>query len=398
MGSKTVIFLVFLIAVVIPIGAQAAQQPSMSAPSHPSEQARPQAQRHEIILSPEVHSDRSVTFRLRDPNAEHVELTVEGSEPVAMQKGPNSVWTYTTAPMAPEYYNYYFTADGVRMIDPSNTVISPNLIALSSVVYVPGPPSLPWQVKDVPHGVIHHHFYHSEVVGDYRDFYVYTPPGYDRAAKKLYPVLYLLHGYSAGASDWTASGRANYIFDNLIAEGKVKPLIVVMPLGYGAPEIVSRTGPGFRDRNLVRENGTKFSEALLTEVMPRIEKDYRVKTDRDDTAIAGLSMGGGEALRVGLNHLDRFAWIGSFSGAAGSNFDQEYPAPSSEINSKLRLLWVACGRQDPVVGETNRKFDAWLTTQNIRFTEIWTPGVHSWMVWRDNLVHFAPLLFQNSTR
>ncbi len=389
------VFLVFMMVVVTPVWGQTAQQPSAPAQTHPAEEAQPHhVRRRQIIISPEVHPDRSVTFRFRDPNAKEVQLELEGSERVPMEKGPNEVWTVTTKPLAPEYYGYSFIADGVSLVDPSNSLLKPNLLDVTSMVLVPGSPPPPWQVTDVPHGVIHHYFYHSNVVGDNRDFYVYTPPGYNPRSRKRYPVLYLLHGYSDDASAWTAVGRANFILDNLISEGKAKPMIVVMPLGYGAPQIVSRTGPGFRSQDLRRENVTKFGEALLTEVMPAVEKDFRVKTGRNDTAIAGLSMGGGESLQVGLNHLDRFAWVGSFSGATGSDYAKDYPNLSSKDNSRLRLLWIACGKEDPLVGEMNRKFETWLISQKIQFTEIWTPGVHSWMVWRDNLVHFAPLLFQ----
>jgi enterochelin esterase-like enzyme len=403
MKRTLVLLFAFFLAVITPAPAHSARQQSEPAQSHPAEQAPPpHAERpHEIIISPEVHPDRSVTFRFRDPNAQQVLLDLEGLKPAPMEKGANGVWTITTAPLEPEFYGYTFVADGVSLVDPSNSLIKPNLLHLSSMVHVPGPSSLPWEVNEEPHGVVHHHFYHSTVVGDNRDFYVYTPPGYNPAARKKYPVLYLLHGYSDDASGWTAVGRANLIFDNLIAQGKIQPMLVVMPLGYGAPQIVSRTGPGFRDRNLRRENVDKFREALLTEVMPRIQKDYRVKTNRNDTAIAGLSMGGGESLDIGLNHLDRFAWIGSFSGAVGvddRDLQQEFPALSSKDNSRLRILWVACGRQDPLVGAMNRRFERWLISQKIQFTEIWTPGVHSWMVWRDNIAHFAPLLFQHSGR
>lgn len=387
MKSRAGLFLVFLIGI-IPAQGQEAQQPR--APGQP--------QRRQVVISPQVHADHSVTFRFRDPDAKDVRLSLEGSKPIPMQEGSNGLWTVTTEPLAPEYYGYSFIADGVRLLNSSNSLIKPNLLGITNMVYVPGPSSLPWQANDVPHGVVDHYFYHSEVVGDNRDFFVYTPPGYNPKARKRYPVLYLLHGYSDDASAWIAVGRANFIFDNLISEGKMKPMIVVMPLGYGAPEIVSRNSPGFRDRNLRRENTAKFTEALLTEVMPRIDKDYRVKTDRDDTAITGLSMGGGESLQTGLNHLDRFAWIGSFSGAAGSNFGQEFPVLNSKENSRLRLLWIACGQQDPLVGAMNRKFEAWLISKEIHFTEIWTPGVHSWMVWRDNLAHFAPLLFQSKSQ
>ena len=156
-----------------------------------------------------------------------------------MQKDDSGVWSVTTEPLEPDYYGYSFLADGVGLIDPRNPLMKPNLLGTQSMVHVPGPPSLPWEINDVPHGVVHHHFYKSGVVGDQRDYYVYTPPRYDPASKKTYPVLYLLHGFSDDASGWTAVGRANVILDNLLAQQKAKPMIVVMTLGYGAPEMLS---------------------------------------------------------------------------------------------------------------------------------------------------------------
>ncbi len=349
------------------------------------------------IVSPELQTDRRVTFRFLDPNAHRVVLSLEGRRrPLAMQKDAQGVWSVTVGPLAPAIYGYSFVADGVPLSDPANSLFKPNLLNVQNMVEVPGPTPEPWDVQDVPHGVVHHGFYHSTVVGDNRDFYVYTPPGYNPASRKRYPVLYLLHGYSDDASAWTAVGRANIILDNLIAEGKAKPMMVVMPLGYGAPQVVSRTRTGPLNPELLSENLVKFGQALLTEVMPQIDKDYRVKTDREDTAIAGLSMGGGESLYVGLNNFQRFAWIGSFSGAlmSRSGFTALFPSLNSSANSKLRLLWIACGRQDPLVGQFNRRFEPWLTSKGIRFTDVWTPGMHTWMVWRNNLVAFAPLLFR----
>jgi enterochelin esterase-like enzyme len=348
-----------------------------------------------VPVSPEVHPDRTVTFRFPDPHAKQVLLALEGSRPKPMHKGPRDIWTITIGPLEPEFYGYSYLADGVPTLDPFNPLIKPNLLMLENEVHVPGPPSLPWEMNDVPHGVIHHIFYHSAVVGDNRDYFVYTPPGYDPQATEKYPVLYLLHGYSDKANAWTAVGRANVILDNLIDEGKAKPMIVVMPLGYGAPEIVSRRGPGFRNPSLARENLVKFRESLLTEVMPSVEKDYHVLTDREDEAITGLSMGGGESLYVGLNNLDRFAWVGAFSAGLGENsFAQEFPTVGSDVNTQLRLLWIACGRQDQVVGKFNHAFRAWLNSKGIRYTNVWTPGMHTWMVWRSNLANFAPLLFR----
>jgi enterochelin esterase-like enzyme len=275
--------------------------------------------------------------------------------------------------------------------------LKPNLLNPQSVVHVPGPSTLPWEINDVPRGEIHHQFYRSGVVGDDRDYYVYTPPGYDPAAKKLYPVLYLLHGYSDGADGWTAVGRANVILDNLIAQGKAKPMLIVMTLGYGAPEIVSRTGGTLRDANLRQRNYDRFRDALFTEVIPRVEKEYRVAKDRGSRAIAGLSMGGAESLYVGLNAVDRFAWVGAFSaGGAAEDFDTTFSKLDAKANAQLRMLWIACGTDDRLI-QPNRKFEDWLKSKNINFTRIETPGAHTWMVWRRNLAEFAPLLFQSGS-
>src|SRR6185369_8376666 len=188
------------------------------------------------LVSPEVRPDNRVTFRFRAPSAKEVSLDRESAAKLAMEKGGQGVWSVTTAPLDPDIYGYAFVADGVRLVDPSNAAMIPNLLNKSSLLHVPGP-SLPWEVSAVPRGVLHRHFYRSRVVGDDRDFYVYTPPGYDPHESKRYPVLYLLHGFSDDASAWTSVGQAHTILDNLIAAGKAKPMLVVMTLGYGAPEI-----------------------------------------------------------------------------------------------------------------------------------------------------------------
>jgi len=346
------------------------------------------------LVSPEVRPDQSVTFRFRAPNAKEVLLGLEGTKPVPMEKDDQGVWSLTTAPLEPDYYGYSFIADGVGLIDPLNPLLKPNLISSQSMVHVLGPASLPWEVNDVPHGVVHHHFYKSAAVGDERDFYVYTPPAYNPRAKQKYPVLYLLHGFSDDASGWTAVGRANVIIDNLIAQGKVKPMLVVMPLGYGAPEIVSGGFGGFRDDALRQRNFDRFTQALLTEVIPQVESAYHVIANRNSRAIAGLSMGGAESLLTGLNHLDEFAWVGSFSaGGLQADFSAQFPALDSSANRRLRALWVACGVDDGLIG-VNRRFREWLKSKGIDHADIETPGVHSWMVWRRNLANFSQLLFR----
>jgi len=347
------------------------------------------------LVSPDVHADRTVTFRFRAPNDKEVSFSIEGNpKPLPMQKDDQGVWSVTTEPLAPDYYGYSFIADGVNMFDPSNHVIKPNFLGRASELHVPGPSSLSWELGAVPHGEIHHHFYKSGVVGDDRDFFVYTPPGYDPRAKQTYPVLYLLHGFSDDASAWSAVGRANVILDNLIAQGKAKPMLVVMPLGYGAPEVLKAGFGAFRDRSLTDRNFDKFREALLTEVIPRVEAAYLVNKDRNSRAIAGLSMGGSESLLTGLNTLDRFGWIGAFSsGGITEEFDKEFPAVDPKATEQLHLLWIACGTEDRWI-DINRKFRAWLASKNVKHADIETPGMHTWMVWRRNLTEFSSLLFR----
>jgi len=321
-------------------------------------------------------------------------LAREGASTIAMDKNEEGIWSITTNPLEPDIYGYAFVADGVNLFDPSNPVMKSNLIYTQSLLYVPGPASLPWELNDVPHGIVHHHRYKSGVAGDNRDFYVYTPPGYDPLAERKYPVLYLLHGFSDDASAWTAVGRAELILDNLIAEKKARPMIVVMPLGYGAPEIVSRTGQGLRNGDLRNRNYERFREALLTEVIPHVEKSYRIDADRDSRAIAGLSMGGAESLITGLNALGRFAWIGAFSsGGLDEDFDSQFPSLSSEANKQLKLLWIACGKEDFLIG-ANRRLNSWLDSKGVQHAYIETAGSHAWMVWRRNLATLVRLLFQ----
>ncbi len=340
----------------------------------------------------EVQSDNRVLFRIKAPDAKEVFVNREGAKRAEMTKGDDGVWSLTTEALEPDYYGYSFQIDGTAVMDPRNPLIKPNLLGMQNMVHVPAPPSTPWEMSEIPHGQVQHHFYHSGVVGDNRDFFVYTPPGYDATAKRTYPVLYLLHGFSDDASAWTAVGKANLILDHMIAEGKAKPMLVVMPLGYGAPEILTRNG--LRSPDLRTRNYDNFRKALTTEVIPQVEKQYRVNRDRNSRAIAGLSMGGAESLLTGLNDLDQFAWIGSFSaGGAGNDYDSAFPAMNGKANQRIRLLWIACGTEDGLIA-SNRKFKDWLTSKGVKFTSVETPGMHTWMVWRRNLAAFTPLLFQ----
>jgi enterochelin esterase family protein len=343
--------------------------------------------------SPEVLPDGRVTFRLKAPEAREVRLQCESLPAAGMARDDQGVWSFTTPALEPDYYGYSFLVDGVRALDLNNPLMKYNLLSTESQVHVPGPASLPWELNDVPHGVIHRHFYHSAAAGDDRAYFVYTPPNYN-SSRKHYPVLYLLHGYSDDATAWWSVGQANVILDNLIARGHAKPMVVVMPLGYGTMEILHRGWARVREPDLWQRNVNQFRATLLNEVLPQVESAYRVSTDRKARAIAGLSMGGAESLTVGLNNLDRFAWIGAFSsGGLGTNFSATFPKLDSSANPRLRLLWISCGKEDGLF-KPNQECANWLTTLQVNRTWTEVPGAHSWRVWRRNLAAFTPLLFQ----
>ena len=353
-------------------------------------------------VSPVVRPDGTTTFQLRMPHAAKVKLELEGeAHPFPMTRGAGGVWTVTVPKLAPEYYSYTFNVDGTEVLDPHNVTVKTSFFSTQNVFLVPGKPSKPWEPEDVPHGVVHHHFYRSKIVGINSEYYVYTPPNFDPRSDRKYPVLYLLHGYSDDPSAWPLMGKANVMMDNLIAQGKAKPMIVVMPWGYGNMQMISRGWAAWRDPKLIADNFAKFSEALFQEVMPLIQEQYPVSDRREDHAVAGLSMGGAESLLVGLNHTDYFAYVGGFSagGLGEGNYTAAFPGitpqSATEINEKLRLLWIACGTEDGLF-QPNQHFIAWLRQQGLHPTAIETPGRHVWMVWRNNFSKFAPLLFQSS--
>ncbi len=347
------------------------------------------------VISPEVQSDGRVTFRLKAATADSVRLQCEGLQSTNMEKDAQGVWSFTTPPMDPDYYGYSFSVDSVRVLDPSNPLLKYNLLNIENQVHVPGPKTLPWELNDVPRGELHRHPYRSKAAEDDREFIVYTPPGYDTSGRTRYPVLYLLHGFSDDASGWTSAGFANVIFDNLIAQKEMKPMVVVMPLGYGIISFV-RGGLDVARRGEMRQlNTERFQKSLLDEVLPMAEREYHISAEQKTRAIAGLSMGGAQSLTVGLNNLDRFGWIGAFSaGGVGTNYASQFPNLNLQANHKLQLLWIGCGKQDGLFAG-NKKFEEWLTSEGIK--HIWkeSPGAHSWRVWRRYLAEFTPLLFQD---
>lgn len=344
------------------------------------------------LVSPELHKDSSVTFRLERPGAHEVLVALAGLETPLKMTQAGGIWSVTSAPLESGTYWYSYLVDGRAELDPLNADVMPNYAFLNSVVRVPGAGSEVWERADVPHGELHRHFYESTIVkglpNSQSEYFVYTPPGYDAHASTTYPILYLLHGLSQSAADWTAMGGANFVLDNLIAQGKAKPMVVVMPLGYGDLAVAGKqpSDPDFT--RLFLANNALFKKALLTEIVPRVEAEYRVAKTRDGKAIAGLSMGAGQSLDIGLNSTGEFAWIGGFSAPAQLI---ERPAVSGPA-SKLRLLWISCGTGDSLL-EPNRKLIKELREKGYAVKAVETPGAHIWPVWQRNLADFAQLLF-----
>lgn len=353
------------------------------------------------LLSPEVHPDRTVTFRYRAPTATEVSLIGEITErkgPLPMSKDESGIWTLTTAPLKPEIWIYNFRVDGVDVLDPSNPAIKPvppgQLI--SNFVEVPGDSPFDYDSQTVPHGEVRMMLYESRAMSFTRTLWVYTPPGYD-TSRKHYPVLYLLHGNGEEVSGWVRNGRANIILDNLLAQRKIQPMIVVMPQGHALQ------APGVEPLKRVTGETSMFSpllpKDLLGQIIPLVEKSYRAKTSRDSRAIAGLSMGGGQALSIGLGHPELFKYVLGYSSAIGPDFldIQEVlnrvTANPRAANQDFGLIWISCGRQD-FLYKANESLHEKLAGHGINHKYVETEGTHVWSVWRGNLSASLPLLFR----
>jgi enterochelin esterase family protein len=341
----------------------------------------------------EVNPDRTVTFHLRAPDATSVKLSgdfVQGSPD--MTKGDDGVWSVTTGPLNPAVYNYTFVVDGVRNIDPSSPMVKLGDRSSESMFEVTGDKPAPYDVQPVPHGTVHINWYQSAALNALRSIYVYTPPGYEEGKAK-YPVLYLLHGSGDTEAGWVDVGRANLILDNLIAAGSAKPMIIVMPYGRPLPEVMlvpsAGRGPGNAD--------ALFGTDLLQDVIPYVEKLYRVSAKPDDRGIAGLSMGGGQTLSIGLTHLDTFHYIGAFSAAARGNPEEQFQGfladGAAAANKKLKLFYIACGKTDSLFPASQALSDA-LDKHDIKHTFVASEEGHVWRNWRNYLADLAPKLFR----
>lgn len=353
-----------------------------------------------VIVSPEVGSANAVTFRLKATEAKEVALSIDavpaagGSELRKMTKDTAGVWSLTVGPLAPELYSYTFVVDGVRILDPSNPLTKRDGRRNESMLLVEGAASDVYAVKKVPHGTLSKVWYPSPTVGLTRRMYVYTPPGYEGSDKK-YPVFYLLHGAGGDEDAWTTLGRTPYIMDNLIAEGKAKPMIVVMTNGNAFQSAAPGDDPAGTvvppaDRSTY---AGKFEASLVKDILPYIEKAYRTLTDKNNRAIAGLSMGGGHTITVTNSNPDKFGYIGVFSSGArnpDAAFDKGLQAVKA---SGVKLYWTACGVDDRVM-EANAALRKALDKNGVPYTYYESSGGHTWANWRIYLSKLAPLLFK----
>jgi enterochelin esterase family protein len=382
----------------------AAMLAALAVPAHgqPPPAAPPPAQAPQTpaVVSPEASADRRITFRIYAPLAQRVRLTgsdIPGNRQSPLTKADNGVWEVTLGPVPAGAYRYNFDVDGVATIDPRNPSTSESNTNTWSLVYVQGAEMM--DTKNVPHGAIAEVTYYSTSLGRFRRMHVYTPPGYE-LGRNRYPVFYLLHG--AGDSDdaWTSVGRAGFILDNLIAAGKAKPMIVAMPAGHTS----AVRGPN---------STSEFVNDFVTDLMPHVEKTHRVIPDRANRAIAGLSMGGDQSLRIGIPHLEKFSAIGVYSsgvigafgpprgGAAppptGPGWEEQNRAALDNAAAKkgLKLLWFATGVDDFLLPTTKGTVEM---LKKHGFDPVFkeTPGGHTWLNWRDYLIDFVPQLFQGA--
>jgi enterochelin esterase-like enzyme len=369
-----------------------------------------------VVVSPEVQPDRHVVFRILAPKAASVKLSgsdIPGNaQGAAMTKGENGVWEVTMGPIDPGAYRYNFNVDGVPVIDPRNPSTSESNNNVWSLVYIPGAEFM--DTTNVPHGAVASVTYYSTALGRFRRMHIYTPPGYESGRGK-YPVFYLLHGAGDCDDSWTSVGRAGFILDNLIAAGKAKPMVVVMPAGHTRP---------FGMRPPAGTPGgapppDEFVDDFNKDILPYVEKNYRVFTDRAHRAIAGLSMGGGQTLNIAIPRLKDFAYIGVYSSGLLGQFRPSRPAApgappppappqpqgptweqqhldvldNAALKKGLKLFWFATGKDDFLLQTTKSSVELF---KKHGFDPVFheTAGAHTWINWRNYLNEFAPQLFQ----
>jgi enterochelin esterase-like enzyme len=361
--------------------------------------AQPPAQTP-AVTSPEVTPERHIMFRIFAPHAQKISVFSTDLFGLNLRhdtaKHDDGVWELDAGPIDPGAYRYNFDVDGVSVMDPRSASVSESNGNAWSMVYVPGADFM--ETKEVPHGAVSSVTYYSKSLGKFRRMHVYTPPGYETSSQK-YPIFYLLHGAGDCDDSWTSVGRAGFIIDNLIAAGKAKPMVIVMPAGHTTTQPLR--GLNFND---------EFVKDFVEDIMPYAETHYRVLRERKDRAIAGLSMGGAHTLNVAIPHLDEFTYVGVFSSgifgvvplagpastpAAGPSWEQQHLVDLDNASAKkgLKLFWFATGREDGLLSTTKATVELFQKHGfNPEFHE--SAGAHTWTNWREYLNEFAPQLFQ----
>ena len=392
----------------------------MLAPAHAQQAAAARPAAAPRPVSPEIHADRTVTFRLMAPKANEVTLngSWEGARDIKMTKDDTGLWSVTAGPLGAQLWGYWFLVDGVKALDPGNGETQRDGLRVDNLLMISGPESDLWDFKNVPHGTIQIAWYPSPTLKqERRRMYIYTPPGYE-AGQARYPVLYLLHGGGGDEDAWVTMGRANVILDNLIAAGKAKPMIVVMPNGnatqtvsqgyaYGptpAPQAVQAPAPpplqaaagGGRGGAAVRPPqpyAGSYPESLVKDVIPFVEKTYRVIANRDNRAIAGLSMGGGHTLVATNNNPGVFGYIGVFSSGprtVDGTYEQQLEAVKA---GGVKFYWTGAGTTD-MAREGTMNLHSLLEKHGFKTSYKEIPGAHYWFLWRDFLGDFGAILFR----
>lgn len=352
--------------------------------------AMAQPARQPQFESPKVNADNSVTFRFYAPAAKEVKLNAQFLiMPAAMTKDTAGVWIITTAPVKPDMYPYAFIADGITVADPKNAALFPNEGFQNSLVEITGDAPLVHTIQNVPHGTVSYHLYNSPELGA-RPVVIYTPPGYNKAKK--YPVLYMLHGTTDVEETWTKVGRANIVLDNLIAQSKAIPMIIVMPYGRAYP-VISKSSGSLRNW----ENLQEFKKDFFNNLLPFVEKNYSTINDKDHRAIAGFSGGGGTSLYFGLNNPDIFSWVCGFApGMLKEEFERNNAVAFKDpelTNKRLKLFWIGVGKEDglyPVITDYLKMLD----DKKIKHETFISDGGHTWMNCKLYLATIAQKLFK----
>jgi len=343
---------------------------------------------------PKLDAQNRAVFRVEAPNAQKVQLDL--GKVYDMVKDTNGVWTVTTQTLAPGFHYYYLIIDGFRFSDPASESFF-GIGKMMSGIEIPSPDQDFYTPKNILHGQIRECYYYSEASNGYRRFFVYTPPDYDSKLNDRYPVLYLQHGMGEDERGWVTQGKLNIIMDNMIAAGRSKPMVIVV--SDGDIDAMFRPKPGEDVNEARRHFGEKFTPMLLNEIIPYVEKNFRVLTDRNNRAMAGLSWGGFQTFQIGLNNLDKFSHIGGFSGAGMFNAQTELKtvyngvfSDSTAFNEKVQVFFLGIGSEE---GQRMKTLSETLKSAGIHNTYYESRGTaHEWLTWRRCLYQFAPLLFK----